>query len=191
MRFQGDIAHNLKNAIMANDDTLARELIADELVSIIESNPKEVINALEHSKVNIDEDASKEDLIDIVAYNIVNNPIFRKNTAVLFTMKGSNRTPNEEDYASQSGSSGSGGSGSGGGGATAGLVGSLADMIGSAFKFGSSSKELKAQEESTKATMYAKLFGENKKTNWMPIVVIGGVLLIGALVIWRVTANKN
>ena len=159
--------------------------------SIIESNPKEVINALKYSKVNIDEDASKEDLIDIVAYNIVNNPIFRKNAAVLFTMKGSNRTPNEEDYASQSGSSGSGGSGSGGGGATAGLVGSLADMIGSAFKFGSSSKELKAQEESTKAAMYAKLFGENKKTNWMPIVVIGGVLLIGALVVWRVTANKK
>lgn len=189
MRFQGDIAHNLKNAIMANDDTLARELIADELVSIIESNPKEVINALEHSKVSISEDASREDLVDIVSYNIVNNPIFRKNVAVLFSMKGSNRTPNTEDYASQSGAS-SGGSG-GKGGSTAGLVGSLADMVGSVFKFGSSSKELKAQEESTKATMYAKLFGENKKTNWMPIVVIGGVLLIGALVIWRVTANKN
>ena len=63
-------------------------------------------------------------------------------------------------------------------------------MVGSIAQFGSSGKELKAEELKTKSKMYEKIFGKEEKTNWLPIAVIGGVLLIGALVVWRVTANK-
>ena len=63
-------------------------------------------------------------------------------------------------------------------------------MIGSISMWGASKNELKTEEAKSKALMYSKIFGANeKKTNWLPIVAIAGVLLIGGVVVYRVTAK--
>lgn len=179
MRFQGDIVHNLTNAIQAKDENLAREMLNDELATIIEHNPNELANALRNSKVSVGDSPSKEELVNLTSYNIVNNPIFQKNVAVMFSMKGSNQTPTDSDYASASGDMSSGG---GDGGGSGGTVGAVSAAIGEIFKFGTSFNTLKSEEEKTKASLYAKVFGEGKKTNWMPVILIGGVLLIGGII---------
>ena len=63
-------------------------------------------------------------------------------------------------------------------------------MIGSIGQFGAAKNDLKAEELRTKSKMYEKIFGGDKKTNWLPIVAIGGVFLIAALVVWKTTSNK-
>ena len=90
--------------------------------------------------------------------------------------------PTEGAYANQDG----GGSGGGAGD----WIKLAAGVLESGFKFGSSSKELKAAEAQADAMMYSKMFGQEQKTNWLPIVAIAGVLLIGGLVVWRVTGKK-
>jgi len=92
-----------------------------------------------------------------------------------------------------SGASSGGGEGGGeGGGAAAGIVSSVAGMIGSISQWGASKNQLKAEEAKSKGLMYEKIFGarQNKKTNWLPIVAIAGVLLIGGIVVYRVTAKS-
>ena len=64
-------------------------------------------------------------------------------------------------------------------------------MIGSIGKWGSSANDLKAEELRTKSKMYEKIFGGQQKRNWMPIIVVSGVLLIGAMVVWRMTAKNS
>ena len=63
-------------------------------------------------------------------------------------------------------------------------------MVGSISQWGASKNQLKAEEEKSKSLMYQKIFGnKEKKTNWLPIVAIAGVLLIGGIVVYRVTAK--
>jgi len=192
MRFNGNTIENLISAKKSKDEILVKDLLVDEMSNIIQSEPKQMIKALRNSKVKISDTVSKQDLISIASYNLYNNPIFQKNLAVTITNRNLGST---ESYANSEGGSGggssSGGEGGGeGGGGAAGLVSALAGMIGSIGQFGAARNELKAEELRTKSKMYEKIFGKEKKTNWLPIAVIGGVLLIGALVVWRVTANK-
>ena len=71
------------------------------------------------------------------------------------------------------------------------MVSSIANAVGSIFGFATATQNLKSQEKQAKAVMYTKIFGEQKKRNWMPIIVLGGVLLIGGLVVWRVIGSKK
>ena len=180
MRFQGNVVQNLTAAARSNDEILMKELLIDAMVNIIETQPKEMAKTLRYSNIKASDTASKEDLIRLASYNLYNNPIFQKNLAVTLVM-GDDAT--KSDYAS---AEGSGGEGGGGGN----IVASIADMIGSISKWGASNQDLKAEEERTRGQMYEKIFGQEKKTNWMPIVVVGGVLIIGAIVVWRMTAKK-
>ena len=180
MRFQGNIIENLTAAAQSQDESLIKDLVIDEMANIIENDPKEMIKTLRYSKVKVDDAASKEELINLSVKNLYNNSIFQKNLAVTLTKKDS---ATQHDYAGAEGGGGGGGGGN--------IVSSIADMIGSISKWGASSNDLKSEESRTKARMFEKIFGGQEKTNWMPIIVVAGVLLIGAMVVWRVTAKNN
>jgi len=189
MRFQGNIIENLQAASESKDKVLLKEILVDSMANLIEEDPTEMVKVLKHSNVDVDDNVSKRKLIDIASYNLYNNPLFHKNLAVNL-VKG--KEANENDYASAEGdgSGSEGGEGGGKGAAAAGIVSSIAGMLGSIGAWGASSNDLKKEELRTQSQMYEKIFGEEKKTNWMPIIVIGGVLLIGAIVVWRLTAKK-
>jgi hypothetical protein len=184
MRFHGDIAQNLNNAVAANDDDLVRQIVADEITTLIVTNPSEVAKALRSANVRISENASRDKLIDASSYNLYNNPIFRKNVAVMISMKGTNQVPTESDYASQNGETeDKKGRGQ--------VVSTISNLIGSGFGLVTSSKELKAEEERTRAQMYDKIFGERKKRNWTPVIIIGGVLVVGGIVAYLTLRKKK
>ena len=181
MRFQGNLIENLTAAAKSKDEVLVRELVLDGMANMIQNNPKEMIKTLRYSKVKISDKPSTEKLIEVASYNLHNNRIFQKNLAVTISKKG---LANSNDYAEAEGSSGGGGGGGN-------IVSSIADMIGSIGKFGASRNDLKSEEARTKSKLFDKILGGGNKTNWMPIVVVAGVLLIGAMVVWRVTATKK
>jgi hypothetical protein len=191
MRYHANIRENIINAVRANDKALAREIVLDEIVTLIEESPNELAEALRKSKVTVSTPLTKEELIDKSAYALINNPIFQKNIAVVFAAQEENRTPAREEFASFGKNKDKGGGSKEGGGGGGGAVSSIADAVSSVFGFATATQNLKSEEEKAKAAMYSKIFGKEKKRNWMPIVVIGGVLLIGALVVWRVTARKK
>ena len=150
------------------------------MANIIENSPKEMIKTLRYSNVKVNDSVSKEKLVALASYNLYNNPLFQKNIAVTLVI-GNSAT--KSDYASAEGGKGGGGGGN--------IVSAVANMIGSIGKWGASSNDLKAEEERTKGKMYEKIFGGQQKRNWMPIIVVSGVLLIGALVVWRTTAKNS
>jgi hypothetical protein len=185
MRFQGNSIDNLIAAAKSKDEILVRDLIVDEMANAIQNNPKEMIKTLRNSNVRISDNASLEKLVDVASYNLHNNLIFQKNLAVSINNK---YLANSETYANGEGDGGSGDGGGKGGGGN--IVASIASMIGSIGQFGAAKNDLKAEELRTKSKMYEKIFGGDKKTNWLPIVAIGGVFLIAALVVWKTTSNK-
>jgi len=186
MRYHANIVENITNAIKANDKHLAKEIILDEIVTLIEENPSELTRALKESKVNIGSAPSKEELIDKSAYALVNNPIFQKNLAVVLVSQQENRVPAREEFSNNDAKGGKGGGGGGGN-----MVSSIANAVGSIFGFATATQQLKGEEQKAKSVMYEKIFGQQKKRNWMPIIVLGGVLLIGGLVVWKVLSNKK
>ena len=188
MRYHANISENIVNAAKANDKALVREIVLDEIVTLIEENPKVLSEALRNSKVKVSDSPTKEELINKSAYALVNNSIFKKNISVVFAAQSQNRTPAREEFSNENGAGGKGGGGSGGGGN---MVSSIADAVGSIFNFATSSKNLKSEEAKAKSAMYSAVFGKEKKRNWLPVVAIAGVLLIGAIVVWRVTATKK
>jgi len=191
MRYYGNFAENIINAHKSKDKFLLKELIYDETARLIEMNPELVINALKSSNVDVSDNASKLELVGLSAYNIVNNPIFQKNLEVAISEGQGYDIPNRDRFSNEDGGGDAGGDAGGEGGGGAGMAAAIAGAVSSIFDFASSSQDLKSEEEKAKAAMYAKIFGEEKKTNYMPIIIVGGVLLIGAIVVWRVTANKK
>jgi len=187
MRYYGNFAENIINAYKSQDKELLKELVYDENARLIEMNPELVVNALKESNVDVSSDASKLDLIGMSAYNIVNNPIFQRNLEVAIAEGQDYDIPNKDRFSNAE----AGAEGSGGEGGSGSMVTAIAGAVGSIFEFGTSTQNLKSEEEKAKAAMYSKIFGEQKKRNYMPYIVVGGVLLIGALVVWRVTANRK
>lgn len=183
MRFKGNVIENLQAASESRDNILFNEIIIDYIANLIEDKPDELVKILRYSNIELKNDVSKHDLINIASYNLHNNTIFHKNIAVNLA-KGSSAT--KEDYASAEGEL----SESTDGGNAGSIVSSIANMIGSISSWGASSKDLKSEEIKSKNLLYEKIFGEEKKTNWTPIVLIGGILIIGAIVVWRLTAKK-
>ena len=208
MRYQGNIIQNLDAAVKSRDKALLKDLILDKLSELIQTNPKSIIKALRLSNVKVSNNASKEELINKSVDNIFSNRLFQKNIAVTFVANGiadssayANSTGQTFDLSALLGGGGgsggaassSGGSeGGGGGGQAAGIVSAVAGMVGSIGQWGASKNQLKAEEAKSKGLMYEKIFGanKNKKTNWLPIVAIAGVLLIGGIVVYRVTAKS-
>jgi hypothetical protein len=213
MRSRASSVENLIRAYKAKDKELYRKFLVNDIVLMIEDNPKLLIKAMRESNIKVSDNPSRKELIDKSAYSLFNNRIFVKNLLHKIVLLDSNNHQSRQEFLGLAGGGEAGSffddigqslsgmfssgaesgaeSGAGGGGA-AGIVDSLASLTDSIFGFATSKNELKAEEERAKAEMFNSVMNQNKKkTNWMPVVVVGGVLLIGGLIAWRVVGNKK
>ena len=182
MRIVGDTKANVINAAKSKDLALLRNILFDAISDLIEKSPDQVISALQKSKVKISSNADIKTIINSVAYNIVNNRIFQKNISILIAFHNTGQKPTDEDFNGNWSNAEDGGSGGG-------YVTAISNAVGSIFTFASSTNELKSEETKAKSAMMVAIFGKEEKTNYIPIVILGGVLIIGAIVVWRVTAK--
>jgi|DEB0MinimDraft_6_1074348.scaffolds.fasta_scaffold78174_2 hypothetical protein len=191
MRYHSNVVSNLSNAAKAKDDKLFKDMILDELSTIIEENPYVLVKALRDSGETIGDEPTPKVLIDKTIKSIYNNKSFHLELAKAIKSQEILRKPARPEYSSVEGAV----EGSSQGGSGTEVVSSIASMIGSVFTFASSNNELKASEQASKATLYGKILGDEgdsgKKTNWIPVVAIGGVLLIGGLIAWKVIGGKK
>jgi hypothetical protein len=160
MRYAGNNIENISVAMNAKDHTLLKDMLLDEIAFLIKDKKQEVISALQSSGVNISPSASVQAVINAVAENIYTNTAFKNAISQLIA---ENTTPTHSNSAGA-------------------IVGAVGQSISSVFGFATEKQRLKTEQEQSKQKLYEKLLG-GKKTNYMPIIVVGGVLIIGAIVL--------
>jgi hypothetical protein len=195
MKYGGNFYGNFSNANGSQNKDYTKDVILDEVARLIELDRPSIIAILRESGYKLDPKASKKEVINYTVRALYNKPQFRNDVSALIVKsntdfsnangewfqglfgKGDTSTPSTE--------------GGAGAGAGAGAASAIAGAIGAIFTFGTANKNQKAEEERTRQEMYAKLLGNEEKTNWTPIVVVGGVLLLGGVVAFLTLRNKN
>ncbi len=184
MKFSGDFNRNFSNANGSNNLDYKKDLILDEVAKLIELDKGAILSTLKDAGYyNISPNVSKKELIFLVVDALYGSEQFRYDISNLIT-KANSTYSNAVDPIS----------------AIAAAVGEVFKFGGQGFAFGQSkqqTKQVKEQteqvKEQTRQQLYDKLLME-EKTNWMPIIVVSGVLLIGGIVtflVLRSRRNKN
>ena len=185
---------NFDAAVKSKDLTYQQDVILDELAHLIKQNPRIVEKALKSSGVQVSSNASLAELIDGVSANIHTNIqlqsilsglIAQKNHTKAeysnFSMddlKGVFSKATSTDTTTQASQAGAPKVSVG-----ADPISAIAGAIGTAFSFAAANQQKKANQELAKAKLYEKIFGDSQqKKNWVPIVIISAVLIIGGVV---------
>jgi len=193
---------NFSGGVLSNDRDMTKDVVLSEVHKILDKSPEVLIETLNSSGQAVSKNVSKKDLVHLTVENLYENPKFRDNISALIILG------NETNYNNLDGdgsvmdklkglfSKGGADAGSGGVNAPKVTVGAdpisaIAGAIGSIFSFAQSSKDRKAAKEADKRKLQMSLLGgDDKKINWLPIVLIGGILLIGGAVAYVSLKNK-
>jgi hypothetical protein len=218
MRYNGSFMLNFEGAVKSKDLTLQEDLILDEIADLIESNPSIVAECLRQSNVKVSQNPSKTELINLVSKQLFDNFVFRDNIGGLIAMKGKYNTEysnangefwdkikawwserfdrrqhREANKADRKDARGEGSSEGKQGQVQMGTdaVSAIAGAIGSVFSFATSAMDQKARAEEARMKLAEKVLAPEKKTQWLPIVIIGGVLIIGGIVAFMTLRQKK
>jgi hypothetical protein len=199
MIYGGNMMSNFSGAVLSNDKEMTKDVVLSEVHKILDKSPEVLIEALNKSGQAISKNASKKELVHLTVENLYDNPKFRENISALI-ISGNETNYNNADgdimdkfkglfsKGNSDGTDGSSiaidaGSKIGGGASSGGVVGAIAGAIDSVFGTVGKFKDAKNQKEADKRKLQMSLLSDDsKKTNWLPIVLIGGVLLIGGAV---------
>jgi fructose-1,6-bisphosphatase/sedoheptulose 1,7-bisphosphatase-like protein len=201
MIYGGNMMSNFSGGILSNDKDMTKDVVLSEVHKILDKSPEVLIETLNSSGQAVSKNVSKKDLVHLTVENLYENPKFRENISALII------AGNETNYYNSDGdvmdklkglfNKGGGGADAGSGGSApkvtvgADPISAIAGAIGSIFSFAQSGKDRKAAKEADKRKLQVALLGgDDKKTNWLPIVLIGGILLIGGAVAYVSLKNK-
>jgi len=208
MKFSGGFNRNFSSANGSKNLDYKKDIILDEVAKLIELNRGTVLSTLKDAGYyNISPTVSKKELINLVTDALYSSEQFRHDVAALIANSGGNYSNAFGDkikgWFSGGSDSGSSGGGSASGAATdahksvslsadpiGAIAGALGSIFGSVSAYGTSKQDRKAEEERTKQQLYDKLLAD-KKTNWTPIIVIGGILIIGGIVTFFALRGRN
>ena len=196
MIYGGDMMSNFAGSMFAKDKDMTKDVILSEVHKLLDKNPDVLIATLRESDVKAKDSYSKEELISIVVDNLYDNDKFRKNVSKLiengYKSNYSNADGKFMDKLKGIFSGGGdtpGGTGTdaiskiGGGATSGGVVGAIAGAVDSIFGTVGKFKEAKNQKEADKQKLIQSMLADSKpKRNYLPIVLISGVLLIGGIV---------
>lgn len=177
MRYEGSsFKSNFMNAVGSNDIELQKDIILDQIAELIKTDVSSVVDALVKSGVSIPAKYTKIDVVNAVSKSIYGNAEFQKNIAFLIQRKtvnfsngvGDAPAPAPADTSSKIGSA---------------LGGFLSTGLSSVFGVIGSAQDRKAAEANARASLINKIFGDDsKKTDYLPVIIIGSVLLIGGII---------
>lgn len=204
MIYGGNMMSNFSGAVLSNDKDMTKDVVLSEVHKILDKSPEVLIETLNKSGQAISKNASKKEIVHLTVENLYDNPKFRENISALII------TGNENQYNNADGALmgklqglfskvGGGSTGGSTGGASAPQVtvgadpiSAIAGAIGSIFSFAKSKGDAKTAKEADKRKLQMSLLSDDgsKKTNWLPIVLIGGILLIGGAVAYVSLKSK-
>jgi hypothetical protein len=163
------------NAVGSNDVELQKDIILDQIAELIKTDVSSVVDALVKSGVSIPAKYTKIDVVNAVSKSIYSNTEFQKNIALLIGKKTVNFSNGVGDATAPGDTSSKIGSALGSFFSTS--LGSVVGIIGSV-------QQRKQAEADAKTSLINKIFGDQQtqKTDYLPIIIIGSVLLIGGIV---------
>lgn len=199
MKYGGSFTKNFSSANGSNNMDYQKDVLLDEIARLIEFNKPIVISILKDSGHSISPKSSKKQVVDHVVKALYGSQQFRTDIAKEIAKA------NQHEFANAigdwkifggagKGTTTGGGASGAGQGATAQIgadpISAIAGAIGSIFSFASANQNKKAEEERTRQAMYDKLLNGGEEKNWMPIIVVSGILLIGGIVAYFALRKK-
>jgi hypothetical protein len=169
MRYAGDLNQNISMASGSKDNLLLRDILLDEIAFLIKDKKQVVIDALNKAGVKTNDDISVSNLIDVTVSNLYSNENFRNIMAQTIA------TYSDKNYSN----------------AAAAIIAGVTQSIGAVFGFATEKQRAKAEEEAAKRALQEKLLSGSKKTNWLPIIIVGGVMTIGAIILIITLKKQN
>ena len=161
MIYGGNMMSNFSGAINSQDNDMAKDVLLSEIHKILDKNPEVLIEALNNSGIATSSTISKRELIHKVVEALYESEKFRDNVSK-FVIEG-----NEQESSNFVGA----------------IIATAGTTIGAIFSGVQNRNKNKAQKEADKKKLVASLLEDKpKKTNYLPIIIIGGVLLIGGIV---------
>jgi hypothetical protein len=161
MIYGGNMMSNFSGAINSQDNDMAKDVLLSEIHKVLDKNPEVLIDALNNSEIATPSTISKRELIHKVVEALYESEKFRDNISK-FVIEG-----NEEESSNFVGA----------------IIAAAGTTIGAIFSGVQNRNKSKAQKEADKKKLVASLLEDKpKKTNYLPIIIIGGVLLIGGIV---------
>ena len=152
---------NFSGAINSQDNDMAKDVLLSEIHKVLDKNPEVLIDALNNSEIATPSTISKRELIHKVVEALYESEKFRDNVSK-FVIEG-----NEQESSNFVGA----------------IIATTGATLGAIFKGVQNKNQTKAQKEADKNKLLASVLEDKpKKTNYLPIILIGGVLLIGGIV---------
>lgn len=196
MIYGGDMMSNFAGSMFAKDKNMTKDVILSEVHKLIDKNPDVLIATLKESDVKVKDRYSKKELISLTVENLYDNDKFRMNVSKLIGGGySSNYSSADGKFIDKlkgifGGSDSTSTDAKSDGNSTAPKVNigadpisAIANAVGSIFGTVGKFKEAKTQKEADKQKLIQSMLDDsNKKRNYLPIVIISGVLLIGGLV---------
>jgi len=186
-----------------------KKYVLNKIAQIIKTNPLLIASILKDSNVFIENPYDKRELVEKVAYNLAYNVSFPKKIGLVLGNNEVNKEllkVNDLEFSNLGGygkvdKKGEAGkfiktlgsstaSGAQSGGWVGAIIGAIAGAVDASFGAGSAKKKAKKDEEKYRQELLLEVFEEPKK-NWTPIIIVGSVLLISAVVILLVFKNKK
>lgn len=169
MIYGGNMMSNFSGAVNSQDNNMAKDILLSEIHRVLDKNPEVLIEALNNSGIATSSTISKKDLIHRVVEALYESEKFRDNISQ-FVIEG-----NEQDSSNFVGA----------------IIAAAGTTIGAIFSGVQNRNKTKAQKEADRKLLVASLLEDKpKKTKWLPIVLIGGILLIGGAVAYVSLKNK-
>jgi hypothetical protein len=182
MIYGGNMMSNFSGAINSQDNDMAKDVLLSEIHKVLDKNPEVLIDALNNSGIATPSTISKRELVHKVVEALYESEKFRNNISKIIIQGNEQESYNNGDGKGVS-SIMEGVSKTGGGAASGGVVGAIAGAVDSIFGTIGKFKEGKNQKEADKNKLLASILEDKpKKTNYLPIIIISGVLLVGGIV---------
>lgn len=186
MIYGGNMMSNFSGAINSQDNDMAKDVLLSEIHKVLDKNPEVLIEALNNSGIATSSTISKRELIHKVVEALYESKKFRDNISKIIIQNNEQESYNNltgQNVGKVTSSISDAGPKIGGGAAGGGVVGAIAGAVDSIFGTVGKFKEAKTQKQDAKNKLLAGLLEDKpKKTNYLPIIIIGGVLLIGGIV---------
>lgn len=161
MIYGGNMMSNFSGAINSQDNDMAKDVLLSEIHKVLDKNPEVLIDALNNSGIATPSTISKRELIHKVVEALYESEKFQDNISK-FVIKG-----NEQESSNFVGA----------------IIAAAGTTIGAIFKGVENKNKRKEQKDADKRKLVTSLLEDKPtKTNYLPIILIGGVLLIGGIV---------
>lgn len=170
-----------------------KKFVLEQISNVIKSEPQLVAKAIESSGIHINDSNDRIELVNKTAYGLSHNAKFPSKIGQLLAFKEKEKFSNlggrgkvdVKEQLIQGGSAIGKGtvSGAQSGGIWGAIAGFVVGSVDAGFGAASAKNKAKIEEEQYRQELLGKLFGGNKKNkNLVPILIIGGVLVVGAIV---------